>query len=321
MKKKVWAVILITTVMLLAACSQKNDAEPDQSEEGKLKLFTTIYPFQFFSERIGGDLIEVESIIPPGADAHSMEVTMKKMMEIAESDAFIYSGTGLESFADAVVDATNDEDMKVVRAAEDVSFITGYKDEHEEHNEENHDEKEEQNEMNVDPHVWLDPMRSVIIAENIRDAFIEIDPANEGEYKKNFDALQKELEQLNTEFQELVNSAETRKFVVSHSAYGYWEDAYGLEQIAISGLSPTDEPSQVELAKIIDTVRENNIKYIFFEPNLTNKIADMVKNETGTTPLELDNLEFISEENIDANEDYFAIMRKNIEALSNALTK
>lgn len=321
MKKKVWAVILITTVMLLAACSQKNDAEPDQSEEGKLKLFTTIYPFQFFSERIGGDLIEVESIIPPGADAHSMEVAMKKMMEIAESDAFIYSGTGLESFADAVVDAINDEDMKVVRAAEDVSFITGYKDEHEEHNEENHDEKEEQNEMNVDPHVWLDPMRSVIIAENIRDAFIEIDPANEGEYKKNFDALQKELEQLNTEFQELVNSAETRKFVVSHSAYGYWEDAYGLEQIAISGLSPTDEPSQVELAKIIDTVRENNIKYIFFEPNLTNKIADMVKNETGTTPLELDNLESISEENIDANEDYFAIMRKNIEALSNALTK
>lgn len=321
MKKKVWAVILITTVMLLAACSQKNDAEPDQSEEGKLKLFTTIYPFQFFSERIGGDLIEVESIIPPGADAHSMEVTMKKMMEIAESDAFIYSGTGLESFADAVVDAINDEDMKVVRAAEDVSFITGYKDEHEEHNEENHDEKEEQNEMNVDPHVWLDPMRSVIIAENIRDAFIEIDPANEGEYKKNFDALQKELEQLNTEFQELVNSAETRKFVVSHSAYGYWEDAYGLEQIAISGLSPTDEPSQVELAKIIDTVRENNIKYIFFEPNLTNKIADMVKNETGTTPLELDNLESISEENIEANEDYFAIMRKNIEALSNALTK
>ena len=321
MKKKVWAVILITTVMLLAACSQKNDTEPDQSEEGKLKLFTTIYPFQFFSERIGGDLIEVESIIPPGADAHSMEVTMKKMMEIAESDAFIYSGTGLESFADAVVDAINDEDMKVVRAAEDVSFITGYKDEHEEHNEENHDEKEEQNEMNVDPHVWLDPMRSVIIAENIRDAFIEIDPANEGEYKKNFDALQKELEQLNTEFQELVNSAETRKFVVSHSAYGYWEDAYGLEQIAISGLSPTDEPSQVELAKIIDTVRENNIKYIFFEPNLTNKIADMVKNETGTTPLELDNLESISGENIDANEDYFAIMRKNIEALSNALTK
>lgn len=75
----------------------------------------------------------------------------------------------------------------------------------------------------------------------------------------------------------MVNESDNKTFIVSHSAYGYWEDAYGLKQIGISGLSPTDEPSQKQMVDIIDTVKKDNIEYIFFEENVTNKIAEIVK--------------------------------------------
>ena len=117
----------------------------------------------------------------------------------------------------------------------------------------------------------------------------------------------------------MVANAKNKTFLVSHSAYGYWEDAYGLKQIAISGLSPTDEPSQGEIIEIIDLVKEQKLAYIYFEPNLSNNVAKAVQTETGSQTLILNNLESITDENINNNEDYLTIMRKNIEALSQGL--
>ncbi|WP_353051534.1 metal ABC transporter solute-binding protein, Zn/Mn family [Peribacillus frigoritolerans] len=124
---------------------------------------------------------------------------------------------------------------------------------------------------------------------------------------------------LNSEFENMVNESDNKTFIVSHSAYGYWEDAYGLKQIGISGLSPTDEPSQKQMVDIIDTVKKDNIEYIFFEENVTNKIAEIVKNEAGVEALTLQNLESITDENLKNDEDYFVIMRQNIEALKKSL--
>jgi zinc transport system substrate-binding protein len=92
-----------------------------------------------------------------------------------------------------------------------------------------------------------------------------------------------------------------------------------LEQIGISGLSPTDEPSQKQLTEVIELVKENKLNYIFFEPNLQNKVAEIVKKETTTEALTLNNLESITDENIKKKEDYFDIMRENFKALKIAL--
>lgn len=149
------------------------------------------------------------------------------------------------------------------------------------------------------------------MAENIKNALVQLKPENKEEFENNFSTLKTELEELDTEFTSMVSLSKTKTFIVSHAAYGYWEDSYGLKQIGISGLSPTDEPSQKQLNKIIDHVKENNLQYIFFEPNLTNKVAEAVKDETGTKALKLYNLESITDDNIKKNEDYFVIMKKN----------
>ena len=175
--------------------------------------------------------------------------------------------------------------------------------------------------MAVDPHAWLDPIRSIIIAENIKNALIELNPENKAVFDENFIFLKKDLEQLNKKFTDTINNSKGKTFIVSHSAYGYWEDAYGLKQIAISGLSPSDEPSQSKIVEIIKSVKENNLQYIYYEPNVKNKIANTVKKETGLETLTLNNLESISKESIESDEDYLSLMEKNIEALSQELTQ
>lgn len=281
-----------------------------------------------FYRKSRGELVSVENIVPPGSDAHTVEVKTNDMVKLAESDAFIYSGTRLEEFADSVIDAIEPEGVPVVNATENIEFMDIKEDANEEENPDEHSEEEAEDshdehgsEMNIDPHVWLDPNRSITVAENIKNALVELSPENETVFEENFSALKSELEQLDGEFKDMADSAENKTFLVSHSAYGYWEEAYGLKQIGISGLSPTDEPSQSELVEVIKLAKENNLKHIFFEPNLTNKIAEMVQNETDTATLVLYNLESISEENIKAEEDYFNIMRKNKEALEQGLTQ
>lgn len=317
MKRTMFITISSILLLFLSACGQDGATKNEKDSKDKLKIYTTIYPFQYFTERIGGEHISTENIVPPGSDAHSIEMTTKEMVNIAEGDAFIHSGTGLEGFVDAVTDAIKKEDIKIVNATENINLISAKEEAHAEEEEESYDEQG--SEMNVDPHVWLDPIRSVTVAENIKSALVELDPDNKEAFEENFKILKNELMDLDTEFKTMVNSSVSKTFIVSHSAYGYWEDVYGLNQIGISGLSPTDEPSHKELIETISLVKENNLQYIYFEPNLTNKVAKAVKNETGAESLILQNLESISKKDQDSNEDYFSIMRKNIESLKQEL--
>jgi len=92
MKKKILTTVLfILTLLFLAACNKEEGTSSNMegNSDGKLKIYTTIYPFQYFTERIGGEFVTVENIVPPGSDAHSIEITMKDMMEVAEGGAFI----------------------------------------------------------------------------------------------------------------------------------------------------------------------------------------------------------------------------------------
>ncbi|MBL3200442.1 adhesin, partial [Klebsiella pneumoniae] len=79
----------------------------------------------------------------------------------------------------------------------------------------------------VDPHVWLDPIRAIKMAENIKEALIQLKPDAKDDFEKNFNALKLKLESLDQEFRDIVTKAPKKTFVVSHSAYGYWEDVYG----------------------------------------------------------------------------------------------
>ncbi|MFP7492644.1 zinc ABC transporter substrate-binding protein [Terribacillus saccharophilus] len=374
MKKSLFLIGTALLLVLLAACG--NDESQGNSDDGKLKVYTTIYPIQYFAERIGGDQVDVESVLPAGSDAHNFEPTSNQMVDIAKADAFLYSSDELETYAKTIADAIGDEDVKIEQLADGIDLLpfgeehdhshdaaeeehdhshdaaaeeehdhsdAAAEEEHdhsdaaaeEEHDhshedaaEEEHDHSEEGTEEeahhhdhgSIDPHYWLDPERAKQMAENMKNTLVELDPDNKDTYEDNYQAVADELDELDQKFQQAVEGKENKKIIVSHAAYGYWEDRYGIEQIAITGLSPTNEPSQQELEEIIHTAEDNKLNYVLFEQNISPKVATIVQEEIDADVLRIHNLETITEDEIDADADYFSLMNENIETLEQALT-
>lgn len=341
---------ILASAMFLSGCGESKTTEQTENQEEKdqLTIYTTIFPLKDFAEKIGGEYAKVESVYPPNIDAHTFEPSQKTMLNIAESDGFIYTGAGLEGFVDNAVEALENEEVKPIEAADGVAFIQGsdeqgHEDEHagensekSEHEEEQAEEthgdgqdseavhkheadEEEQDHGDLDPHIWLDPIRAITIAENIKQALVELKPEQKEAFEENFEELKSELEQLDKEFSETIQDGKTKEIVVSHAAYGYWEERYGLKQISIAGFAPSDEPSQKELQAIIKDAREKKVKYIIFEQNIESKITDVVQNEIGAEPLTLHNLESITEQEVKNQEDYVSLMKQNIETLKKAL--
>ncbi|WP_096201173.1 metal ABC transporter solute-binding protein, Zn/Mn family [Bacillus sp. FJAT-45350] len=170
-----------------------------------------------------------------------------------------------------------------------------------------------------DPHVWLDPILSIQLAENVKNALVQLMPEQQEFFEANFKDVKAELEAIDVEFRTMVEEVENNTFIVSHAGFGYWAERYGLYQIGIAGLSPTNEPTQKQLQDIIHLAEENGIQHILFEQNITPKVAEVVQDEIGAEALYIHNLEALVQQDIDNNEDYFSLMRKNIESLRIAL--
>jgi zinc transport system substrate-binding protein len=305
-------------LLLSAACGNKSTEKSD----GTLNLYTTMYPLEYFTERIGGKHVEVSSIIPPGADAHTYEPSTKKMVEISDGDGFIYNKLESDEFSSSVADTLKEENVPIVDAAKDVAYT--HSEEHEKGNEDEHEEEhgheEEGHEHgSLDPHIWLDPVLAQHMADNIYKGLAKLKPAAKEDFKKNHEALIKDLKELDSSFKSKVENAPKDSFIVSHAAYGYWAERYGLEQIAISGLSPSHEPSQHQIENIIENAKKEKIRYILFEENVNNKVAAVINKEVGAKTMTLHNLETLTKDDLKENRDYLSIMKENIETLSKAL--
>ncbi|MBH0172700.1 zinc ABC transporter substrate-binding protein [Fictibacillus sp. 23RED33] len=321
--------LLSVTIMLILSAACGNNSTSDQ-KEGTLKIYTTMYPLEYFTERIGGKHVEVSSIIPPGADAHTYEPSTKKMVEMTEGDAFVYNKLESDEFSSSVADTLKEEDMPIIDGAKGISYHESAEHEGEEHaheeeehahEEENHAHEEEGHHEHgsLDPHIWLDPVLAQRIADNIYNGLVKLNPDAKAEFKKNHKALVADLEKLDSTFKTKVEEAPKNSFIVSHAAYGYWAERYGLEQIAISGLSPSHEPSQHQIEEIIENAKKEKTSYILYEENVNNKVAAMIKKEVGAETLTLHNLETLTKDDIKKERDYLSIMNQNIDTLSKAL--
>ena len=324
--------------MFLIGCSNTEESVNSSNESSDtIKVFTTIFPLEDFTKKIGGEHVSVTSVFPAGADAHTYEPSTKQMVEMANGDLFIYTGIGLEGFAEKAHETLENENVKILKAGENLDLLShnhehaheeeehaneeehAHEDEHAHEEEQVNEEENHHHDHDKDPHVWLDPILAEQVAENIKNTLIELKPDAQEDFEKNFQALVEQFHSLDAEMNAIVEKAERKEIVVSHAAYGYWEERYGIEQISISGLSPTEEPSQKELAHIIEKAQEYNIKYVIFENNVSSNVANIVQSELNAEALTLHNLESITEEQMEEGKDYFDIMKENIETLKKAL--
>ncbi|HSO58571.1 MAG TPA: zinc ABC transporter substrate-binding protein [Paenisporosarcina sp.] len=332
MKKLFLLNIVAIFALISTACGDTNKPTETKTSDA-ITVYTTVYPLTYFTQRIGGENVDVKSIYPAGSNEHSFDPTQKDMMALADADLFFYIGLGLEGFVDnakktlanedvtmiATADAVTDEDLAVSEVQEDDHATEQEKseDEHTE-DEEGHDDHDH---GEIDPHLWISPQLSVHLATSIKESLIKEDPNNEETYTKNYDTLVNDLKQLDTDFKEMADASSNKTFFVSHAAFGYLAGAYGLEQVAVAGLNSQDEPSQKELTELVKLAKSMDIKTILFEQNVSSNLTKVIQNEIGAEALTMHNLGVLTPQDIDNNEDYFTLMEQNLATLSQALNK
>lgn len=299
--KSLLVALSLVMILIVAGCS---GGEPREEAGNPLKVYASVYPLADFAEKIGGKHVDVTLLVPPGVEPHDFEPTPKDLARLSRADVFIYNGIGFEAWIDQAKEILDSERTVIANAS---AALKPESDRNGHHH------------GGADPHVWLDPVRGKKLAEAIRDALIKADPDHAADYRTNFEKLSRRFDELDRTFKEIVQKAENRAFVVSHAAFGYLADRYGLKQIAISGLSPSDEPGPKELKSVIEAAKRHRVKVVFFDSLVPGNVAKTVKEEVGAEALVLNSLEGLKPQEAEKGEDYFSIMEKNAENLAKAL--
>jgi zinc transport system substrate-binding protein len=261
-----------------------------------------------FVQKIGGDRVEVSSIIPLGVEPHDWEPTIQQRLKAESSDMIVYNGAGFEKWIEEInakfkVDTS--EGLELLEGnsegGDHQTSASGHTDLNE----------------NADPHIWLDPILAKYQIEKIRDGLIKIDPANTNYYNGNAKKFIAELDSLDAFIRSELSNCNKTDFIAFHNAFTYFSNRYGLNQHSVSeGVSPEGDILPQRLQEIIKLSRELNIDTIYAEdlidPRLVNVIATEIPNGK---VLILSPIEGIDEEEQKAGIGYVDKMRQNIENL------
>ena len=317
MKRKAIIFITLSLILILSGCSKSiNSSKKDNvNSYNKMKIYTTVFAFQSFTEQIGGKYVDVESIYPPGADLHSYEPTQKDMINIAKSDLFIYSSDGLDPVSAKITQSMENKNMKLALASDLNQKELIHSDDHDEDEGHNHAETEN------DPHVWLDPVLDRIFAEKIKDKLIQKDPKHKSYYEKNYKKLDKDIANIDKKMQKITKSPKREKIIISHDSLGYLTHRYHFKQEGVNGMND-EEPSQKKILSIVKNIKNSKSPYVLYEQNITSKITDVIKKETDTQPLSFHNLAVLTKKEKDNQSiTYQSLMKKDIESLDKALNQ
>jgi zinc transport system substrate-binding protein len=286
--------VLVAVALTAAGCGGDDAA-------GSRTVVAAFYPLAWSAEEVAGEDVDVVNLTPTGAEPHDIELTARDVERVRDADVVLYLGEG---FMPALEEAVEGHD-RAIDLLEGQSLRVGG-DEHLDEEPGGHAREESAR----DPHVWLDPKRLAAIARTIADELGEPDAATD---------LVTRLDGLDAEFRKGLARCERHEIVTSHAAFGYLADAYGLQQIALTGLSPEAEPSPRALEQLVHEVEEEGATTVFFETLVSPRLAETVAREAGAETAALDPLEGLGQEELDAGQDYLSVMRENLDTLRDAL--
>jgi zinc transport system substrate-binding protein len=252
-----------------------------------LQAFVSVLPLKHFVERVGGKHVRVAVMVAPGQSPHTFEPSPKQMVELAAAEVYFAIGVPFEDVwmerigadhpALRVVDVRKGIALRPLEA-EAPAHRHSYPEE----------EKNHGRAGRGDPHIWTDPRRVEIIADNIRETLVALDPAHHAEYESNYTEFVAELERLDKAIRRLLMPKQARRFMVFHPAWSYFAEAYGLEQISIEIAGK--EPGARQLAKLIDTAKAQGIRVIFVQAQFSRRNAETVARAIGGRVIAVDPL-------------------------------
>ncbi len=272
-------------------------------ENDSVHVVASFYPLAEAAQVVGGDLVSVDDLTPPGVEPHDLELAPDDLERLVTADVVVYIGDG---FQPAVQDGVDQASGTVVDALDAVGPLLPPPD-------------EASGELVSDPHVWLDPKRYSKIVGAVAEALADADPQDAATFRANAQAYRAELDELSHEYATGLQSCDSRTIVTNHAAFGYLAEGYGLEQVAISGLAPEAEVDPARLAELRTLVRDEGITTIFTEELAPPEVAQTLAEEAGVTTAVLNPLEGLTPEELAAGQDYLSVMRDNLRTLRGAL--
>jgi len=279
---------LLLFLLLLCAGLRSTPAMAGEA----IHVFVSIMPQKYFVEKIGRSLVNVSAMVHPGANPHIYEPRPNQMAALSKTK--IYFAIGV-TFEDAWLPrfAKLNPQMRIVHTDKGVEKMAMVAHHHNEEkgvkNKEGTKHTDRENAPGaLDPHVWVSPPEVKIIARNILEAFLEIDPANSLTYKSNHDAFIIEIEELDKDLKKIFSDKKGLKFMVYHPGWGYFARAYGLEQVPVEGEGKEPKPEQ--LKALIEHSRKDGIKVIFVQPQFSIKSAEVIAKAIGGQVIFADNL-------------------------------
>ncbi len=231
---------------------------------GPLRVVATTAVVGQIAEELGQDRVELTVLIPPGADPHDFQLTTEARRAIEDAALILQHGLGLDEFLDLAADPSRSE-IRVVSAGATLRVLDG----------------------EADPHVWLDADNAQTMIENVASAFIEADPEGADIYRTRADAYTARVRAADEAAAAAISAvpAAERVVITNHDSLGYLLDRYGIRSAGsvIPGLSTAAEPSARDIARLIQSIREDGVRLIVAEGSVEPRIARQIAADTGAT--------------------------------------
>lgn len=304
-------------VLLLAACGddEKNDANNNNSEDNgdQLQVVASFTIISDIVREIGGDKVDVHNLVPTGTDPHEYEPLPEDSKKATDADILFYNGMNLEGGKDGwffkMMESVGQDESKAYSLTERVEpmYLT--------------DEKTKEEEIN--PHTFLDPTVGIKMAEDMRDAFIEVDPDNQEYYEENAAAYIERLEELDEQYAERIADLpeENKTLVTSECAFQYMLNTYGMDEGCIWKVDTEENGSPEQITSLISFIEENNVNILFVESNVDERPMETVSSESGVDifkkPIYSDEIGMPGEE-IDT---YIKYLQYNIDVIYEGLSQ
>lgn len=241
------------------------DAVPAADAQKVLTTFTTIADM---ARNVSCGLLDVQSITKPGTEIHGYEPTPSDLVKTQNANLVLFNGLGLERWFEKFMGSVqNIPSVNLTDGIELVPIAEG----------------EYQDKPN--PHAWMSPQNALIYTENIRKAFIALDPANEAAYTANAAAYSAEIQEINTFLKTNLDQvpAEKRFLVSCEGAFSYLIRDYGMQELYMWPINADQTGTPKQVAKVIDGVQDNAIPVVFCESTVNQGPMQEVANQTGAT--------------------------------------
>ncbi|MCH7576936.1 MAG: zinc ABC transporter substrate-binding protein [Chloroflexi bacterium] len=285
----------LLAALALAACGGSRTSEDD----GRLQVVVSLPLFADFVHQVGGDLVEVSSLLPSGADPHTYEPTPQDVRRVTEAHLAFANGFDLEPGILNVIEPNLPNAASLIELAQEAAAAGATLRE-------------------TDPHLWLSVDNAREYVRIIRDALTETDPEGAAKYEQNYQGYLTRLDELDEYVQDKLSALppERRKLVTTHDAFGYMADYMGLEVAAVASVSPGQESIASDIAELQETIEEADIGAVFEEPQLGAE-SSVLQQAAADTDVEVCTL--YSDALDDQVQTYIDMMRFNADELARCL--